>query len=343
MTTDNDHEAHDPQPNDPDELAALFRHVRAREQPPQEAERAIREAVYGTWRQTATASRRRGAVFAFAVAASVALALIAVLFRSDDPTPAGPVLMLARVERAIGDVRQSPAGRDSVPVETGDNLASATRLATAAGAGLALRWTDGTMIRVDAESEVRLELGTEIRLLRGAIYVDTGQAGSAAGAPVVMTPQGEVRHTGTRYMTRVSSAGTTVSVRSGAVAFRGEPRDARPRLEAGAGEQLTAPRSGAPRVEPALTWGSEWAWTESLSPGFVADGRSLAELFDWVAVETGRAVSYASSEARGLAERSLLHGSFELPPMRTLAVASATSDLIASADGGEIRVTLRDP
>jgi ferric-dicitrate binding protein FerR (iron transport regulator) len=344
MTTSNDHNGPAAQGNAPDALEELFRHVSARERPPREDEHAIRQSVHDEWRRVTGASWRRRTGIAMAVAASALLAVALLVLRPGAPVPGKPGPLVAAVEKVTGAATQT-AGDGSVwPLGAGgDSLIAGSRLSTAAASGLALRWTNGAVIRVDEATDLLLESGNGIRLLRGAVYVDTGEAQATGDTPAIITPQGRIRHLGTRYMTRLSPAGTAVSVRAGAVIFSKLDRVGKETLRATAGQRLVVAISGEPRFEDVPTWGEEWAWAEGLSTRFAADGRPLNALFEWVASETGRALAYASPEARQLASSSVLHGAFDLAPLEALSVASATSDLVAEVRGGEIFVRWREP
>lgn len=323
----------------PDALGELLRHAGARARPPRADENAIRTAVRHAWLQSTTAARRRRFV-TWAVAASVVAAVaFSLAGRLSGPGQPGP--RLATVEKSFGEVQSGAATGGADGVEAGADLHPGQPIRSGPDAGLALRWHDGTTIRIAADTSVVLTSRHELRLVRGAVYIDTGTAAARQSFAGVTTPAGRIRHVGTRYMARVDTTATTVSVRTGTVVFRPEGTADNDAVRATSSQRLSVSRSGPPRVESTSTWGPEWDWVDALVPAFRADGRSLAEFFEWVATESGRSLSYASPAARRVAKQNRLHGTIELPPLRALAVASASSDLTARVNEGEIRIALR--
>lgn len=325
-----------------DTLEALFRNVESRQPPPVEDEAAIRGVVQAEWRQVTRPANRRW-LAAAAIAASVGLAVALVLVRGGAPSGHLPAASVAHVEKVIGtvQVRDGRAVRGTIGPD--DAIAAGSRLTAGAGAGAAMRFTSGIVVRLAENSTAVLESVDRIQLVNGALYVDTGASTDAPADLAILTPHGVVRHVGTQYMARVLSSALRVSVRSGeirverAAAGRDEP------LRAEAGERLSISSAGPVRVEPAHTWGPEWAWADALSGGFDADGRSLADLFDWVGEETGRRIVYENDQARQVAAEVVLRGDIEMEPLETLDVAAAASDLSVAVEDGEIRVSLRQP
>jgi hypothetical protein len=53
------------------------------------------------------------------------------------------------------------------------------------------------------------------------------------------------------------------------------------------GEELVVHADGRSETRPAAGWGPDWAWVVAAGPPFVSDGRTVGELLDWVAAETG--------------------------------------------------------
>jgi hypothetical protein len=167
------------------------------------------------------------------------------------------------------------------------------------------------MVRLDAGASVRLTSPHRIDLLAGALYADTdpdGTRGAATGrAPgeglEIHTAAGVARDVGTRFMTRLVAGADTptlqVLVRDGTVAVERDSDS----VFANAGEQVVARAGAAIELAPAATFGPEWAWVIDSAPPFEVAGRSIAEILDWVARETGWTVRY---EDAALAEAA--HG-----------------------------------
>lgn len=328
-----------------DVLEELFRHASARQRPPRDDEQQVRETVHAHWREVTGRRRQRSRAWTWALAASVAgAALIGVLVRSNAPSLA-PVEQVASIGRVTGSVTlDSESG--SVRLEPGSkNTALAGRsLHTGRASGAALNWINGAVIAVDEQTRLRFISSTEIFLESGRIYVDSGQEQAANRVIDIQTPHGLVRHLGTQYMTRVHPDGLSISVREGRVMFQPIGNDMPDPSSAGAGQKLEVPAGGIATLEAISTWGEQWAWTETLTPGLSSGGHSVAELLAWAGRETGRRVEYTSLLAESMAQNTILHGTLDVQPMQALSVASATSDLTARVRDGYIEVSLsRDP
>ena len=215
-------------------------------------------------------------------------------------------------------------------------LINRQEVVTGTGSATALRWIHGQSIRLDENTRIRLDSANSIWLYKGRIYVDTTRRGSGAEALTIFTLGAQVRHVGTQYMTAVSAEGISVSVRSGKVALDmsgSEHLVAR-------GEQLTVTGNGKRSVQQIEAWGELWQWTESVTPDFDSDGRTIADLIEWVASETGHSVEYDSFEAEDRALQTILKGKLEREPMKALAMITQTSDMNARVSDGLIMVSL---
>jgi ferric-dicitrate binding protein FerR (iron transport regulator) len=197
---------------------------------------------------------------------------------------------------------------------------------------MAVRWADGSSVRLDQNSAVQLTASGDIQLLAGRLYVDTQDSIDAAETFVVLTPAGKVRHLGTQYMTALDNAGTTISVRQGRVRIDGPAALA----EAGAGEQLRVDPAGSSTRRVIPVYGDLWQWTQAVAPAFSSDGRTVADFLDWVSHESGRSIRYASPEASRMAQQVQLRGQIDMEPMRALAVVLPTSDLFFEVDEGAL-------
>lgn len=319
-----------------DRLEELLRLAAPRTRPPPDAERAARAALHAQWRDM-IAQRRRRYFAPLAAAALLAIALGAAALILRTPASAPARVTVATVEVVVGVALQQAADDSAAEsLAAARALQTGARITTAADSGLALRWRDGSSVRLDQGSRVRLTQDAEIRLESGRLYVDAGDV-AAATTLTIVTPAGRVTHLGTQYMTAVGAAGTIISVRRGRVRLDGLGAPA----EAGAGEQLQVDPSGSTRRRAIATWGDQWQWTQFAAPGFVADGRSVAEFLDWVSRESGRPISYASPEAERLARQTRLRGRIELEPIAALGAILQSSDLAYEARGGTLIIRMR--
>jgi ferric-dicitrate binding protein FerR (iron transport regulator) len=314
-----------------DVLEELFRHATVREQPPTEAEQAIRESLHRQWKDMTRQRKRWKYRMAFAVAASLMLAAVAATMLFQGPGAETPAVRVAEIQLIKGTAyRRSAPGEPvneltgAAPLETGQEVS------TAHGSGLALRWKNGITLRLDQNSRIWLDTAEQIELAAGRIYVDTGSTSDSVAALVLATPAGPVRHVGTRYMVAVNFGATSVSVREGRVLF-GEAG-----ATASAGEKLVEDAAGNQRREDIPVYGDAWLWAEGLAQPVSPEGRSVTELLDWIGRETGRAVEYASPDAARLAAETRLHGDVGLEPMQALQLISRSTDLAAELVDGKI-------
>ena len=274
------------------------------------------------------AMKRRGFM---ALAASLVVVAVAVTVLMNAPEPTMRGRPVAEVELTKGHASFTPAnGGPGSRVHARTMLETGQEIRTAPGGGLALRWHNGIALRLDQDSRVRLLSEASAELLSGRVYVDTDGAEASDVALLLNTPAGSVRHEGTRYMVSVKSGMTQLSVRDGSVLLGAG--------KASGGEQLTVSPSGVQTLDTIEPFGEPWSWTEQLAAHFETDGRTVADLLDWVAKETGRTVEFASDEARLLAEQTQMYGNAGNEPMKVLELAMETTDLDAEVLNGTIRV-----
>ena len=329
---------HGPRPDGPDRIEQLLRSAVARERPSAADEQAIREALRTEWLAATRRGRWRRASWVTAGAAALLVLAVATVQRPQsvaETTLASE--RLARVEIAAGRVQVATGGAGPAVAQVGAMLHAGEEIATANAARLALRWRDGSSVRIDERTTVRLTAEGEAELVRGRVYVDAGASTAAAAAPVILTPAGPDRHLGTQYMASVDAGATRISVREGLVVLAGggAPRTA------GGGQELSVGADGQGSLRPIPAWGEDWHWAESLAAPFAGDGQSMADFLAWVSSETGRRVEFASAAAEERAHATELRGTIELEPMRALELVLRTGDLAAGVDNGIIRVRFR--
>lgn len=322
-----------------DVLADLFRQVSARKPPPVEDEQLIRQAVHEQWREVIR--KRRHKRWAWALAASIMVAVVTVL-RIGPHTPIpDSELTLASVEKIIGTVAtQSVTGPVILRAGVANDITIGMTLRSETASGLGLRWINGAFIRLDERTELRLVSANEVHLQTGRIYLDTIEVPQGDQAIVIRTPQGLVRHLGTQFMTQFSASGLSISVREGEVMFEPLTVGHHVPTHAGVGQKLEISPGGGLDLETIPTWGDDWTWAEELSTAFQSEGRSLTDLFTWAGRELGRRVEYTSSSAESMAATTVLHGDLDVQPLQALSVATATTDLTARLSDGHIVVSL---
>lgn len=292
--------------------------------PAQELER-ITAAARESWREAVRGRRGEAAVrsktwpWALPLAAVLAVALGVAAWWWSRPA-GGPVPEVARLERATGTVRMENAGAARETVEEGGVIPAGAVLRVEGGeAGapsraalrlIAEKRADGSgggaALRLDAGTRLRLVSARVFDLERGAVYADTGSAGS--GALEVRTPLGTARDLGTRFALRLLEGperALEVRVRDGAVAVE----QAGATHIAAAGEELTLHQDGETLRRKMAVHGPEWDWVLEAAPRFTVEGKSLRELLDWVARETGWTYRFEDAELAASADEIILHGS----------------------------------
>jgi ferric-dicitrate binding protein FerR (iron transport regulator) len=194
----------------------------------------------------------------------------------------------------------------------------------------------GGLLRARAGSILELVGSGEVRLLRGAVYVDA--QGRSPSTPIrVDTPAGVVRHSGTQFEVAMVGNQVRVRVREGSVSVRGD-------LRVTVGEQLTIGPGGAAQREPFAPYDSEWRWVEAAVVDVPVEGRSLASLLHWVARDTGRKLEFADVRSAAIADDTILHGSVAgLAPELALRAMLATTSLEADVQVDRIVVRARTP
>ena len=222
-----------------DPIHRLLRQAGARSPAPRDRSDRVRAAVESRWRAELHAVRRRRLVLSIAASALAAGLLVVVLakgWRTPAPTSPATGETVATALRVDGSVR----GADGRALRAGDRMTPGGTIATGPGGRAALELTGGSLVRLDSGTQVAVGPGPEIRLDRGAVYVDTGAPRGRPGRVVVRTEMGEIRDVGTQFEVRLRDARLLVSVREGIARLT---RADRP-TEIGAGTRLLVGPSG---------------------------------------------------------------------------------------------------
>ena len=240
--------------------------------------------------------------------------------------PAPAAAQIAQIAPRDGRVRvRTDPARDWTEVhEDAGSLPTGTSIRTDAASKLALQ-IDEVSVRIASNAEVVLDSRSQLRLVRGKIYVDTGKD-ECARSHVRWSPRrGAVSDVGTQFEVQYDPAGYHVRIREGEVLLRHDAR----RQRGYAGEQLSIDASGAISLTPyrgatirpgigCRPWHRRRISTISRSRFSSA----------WVARETGVTVRYATPAVERRAMTTILHGSIRnLEPLEALAVMLATTDL----------------
>lgn len=286
---------------------------------------AIVAAGREVWRETVAArggERRRrwhgrGGGWAAGVAAVLAVALGVGWWwsaggRGGSAGPAGGAAeRVATVITAWHAPAGPPAGPDGREVTAGEEVETSSD-GGALPRQLALRLTTGTELRVDESTRIRLVSASEVELLEGAVYVDTGPDAGGERRLAVRTAFGTARDVGTRFLVALDrqapgappAGSLTVRVREGRVelARRGEVH------RAAGGEEMVVRPDGTVERRAVPVHGAAWSWVVAAAPAFDLEGRTLGELLAWVSRETGWRVRFDDPELQDSADGIVLHG-----------------------------------
>ena len=296
-------------------------------------ETRVRAAVRAHWQQKARrrSLRRRLAWVGVALGAAAAMVLVAGRLRGDRSAVTTGELV-ARIERVTPDghgITRSSASRQGLglqdPVRTGEWIE------TDAQSRAALRFLDGTSVRLDRESRIRALSTTVIELSSGAVYVDTARE---SGRFEVRTAVAMARDRGTQFEVRLFGRTLRLRVRTGIVELINRTRSVTGR----GGTEIAFSDDGA-ITRPILVHGADWDWTASVSPSLEIEGLALSAFLERVTREHGWALRYSDPPLAREASGIVLHGSVRgLPPAEAIQVAVATSGLRYRLAAGELLV-----
>jgi ferric-dicitrate binding protein FerR (iron transport regulator) len=240
-----------------------------------------------------------------------------------------PIAHLLKLE---GSIRMAGGG----PPRPGDPLAPGASLETGADGRAALSLADGTSLRIDSGTRVRLLSGPTLDLEQGAIYLDSGPGQNRRAFLEVRTKWGVVRDIGTQFEVRLTGDAMWLSVREGLATLARSGRS----FAAPAGTRLVA---GATGVESRALEGPDWSWVLAIAPSFEMEGRTLADYLDWLSRETGWRVEFADPAIARESSTIVLHGSVaELRPDETPAAVLPTCGLRHRLSDGTLLIERLD-
>ncbi len=320
-------------------VSRLLEGAGARPEPPAEDLARIKEAFRVEWREHVRRPQRsarwnpRLLALAATVAAAVGAGWWLWSLAVTGTSGAGGAAPAARVESVAGEANGLMPG-GTVP-------AGAT-VETAAGVA-ALRLAGGGSLRLDEGTRVVLVSPSEVRLDRGAVYLDSGAApGAGSRAVEIRTRLGVVTEVGTQFEVRLLEEGEAVRVRvrEGEVRIEGGAASA----SAVAGAELTVRAGGSVARGSIPVHGPAWSWTLKAAPPLEIEGRTLDQLLARVARETGWTVEYENEALAASVGSIRLHGDVgHLAPDQALDVVLpgaglrhrvADGRLIVGADAG---------
>ena len=296
-------------PEGEETIERLLRLAGPRTAVPDDEANRIRSIVHSHWRASLTARRRRRT---FWMAGSLAAASLILLFirlgeeahpiRRFDPE-ATELPWIATLERIVGVLRTV----DGHALGPGSGIRAGTDVQTGSSDRAALLLVDGTSLRIDHDTRLKLLTDSVVVLAQGAIYADTGQGKPSSVGLEIRTRFGMVRDVGTQLQVRLDDTALEVSVREGVARLeRGDQT-----REANAGFQLSVEEGGRITTRESTVSGAQWSWILQVSPPFALEGHSLGEFLDWVERENGWRSRFTDPTVTAHARAIVLHGTVE--------------------------------
>jgi ferric-dicitrate binding protein FerR (iron transport regulator) len=322
-----------------DVTAHLLRLAGAPQEPRSDRSARVRQAVHDAWRAHRRQQMVRRSAAAVALCGIAAALILVVWIDRSRPPAARPSeaklpseVTTAMAARTQGRPVLRPADAAGMPLTSATPIHVNDVVETDGASRASLRMADGSSLRIDRGSRVRVVSRASVELDRGAAYLETG--GESRGFEI-RTPMGTVRDIGTRFEVRLIEAGLRLRVRAGMVQIaRGATVT---NAVAGTETTVTTTAVGARQV---AAYGPEWGWVSTLAPPFAIEGRSVRAFLEHMAAEEGWTLRYASPAVAEASDRIILHGSIDgLGPQEALEVALATSGLQYRLRGGELLVS----
>ena len=286
----------------------------------------VRANVRSEWQgRTRRRAAKRKALFVTALAGAVAM-----LFTIARAPELGRPAVVREAVAVVEDVDGGPER-----IRSGASVRIGEQIETTGQSRVALRFADGTSVRVDTRSRLRVLAGSAIELAAGAVYVDSGRE---SGQFEVRTALATARDIGTQFEVRLLDAQLRLRVRTGVVELRDEVRT----ISGRPGTEILLSATDA-MSRPIPVHGADWEWTTRLAPRLAMEGMSLHAFLDRIAREHGWTVEYVDTFLERESARTILHGSIEgLAAADAVAVAVETSGLRHHLERGVLVLSRKD-
>jgi ferric-dicitrate binding protein FerR (iron transport regulator) len=257
--------------------------------------------------------------------------------------PRDTLVPIARMAFASGQVLEVEASAQKVvhSLRAGDAVRAGSRIRTGSDSLASITLGASVDLRLDRETELRIDSVSELSITKGAVYLDTGNQAGTTEVVTVRTPFGEVEDVGTRFEVRVDPSQVLVRVRDGAVRItRGTVTSS-----AAAGSAIALHRDGEVIRQPIEVYGPAWSWIVRAAGPYSLEKRTLAAFLTWVARESGRRVRFVDARLEESAGGTRVEGAIDgLTPEEALAVVLPTCGLTHRLDQGDVVIErLGDP
>ena len=252
--------------------------------------------VHKSWRRDSL----RSLVLRWVVPMGVAATAIIATFMVSEPQLI-PVQAVASVAHVVGDGPLSSKYSEGASVHLGEVIN------TGPEEGLSLLLARSESLRIDANTQIRVDAADRFTLLAGRVYVDTGQFVYRNGGLKIDTDFGLVTDVGTQFSVAATDTGLDVAVREGRVDVRDESVTYAARM----GERLKLVPGQAAELAELNPHDDYWNWINELTPTYDMTNKSLLDFLKWAARETGRELRFETNASRMFAMRTDIHGSVD--------------------------------
>ena len=317
--------------DDEETTRALLNVAGARRAPSEARTARVRAAVLTEFR--AAQRRRRMQRIALVTGLCAAAAVVALVVWVRMPAGSSAVERLAVLQRIQGPAAvQARRAAASLALTTMAPLFADDVITTAKGQRAAIQTRDGSSVRLDERSRVRLLNAMVIEVEAGAVYIATAPGSHGFE---VRTTMGTLRDIGTQFEVRLDASALRVRVRSGMVEV-----DRRSGSKTIGADMEAEIRGGAMTVRPITGSSADWAWTADLAPPFDIEGQPLQRFLEHLSREQGWRVTYADRQSRDAAAASVLHGSVAgLSADDALRVVLGATGLVYELRGDELVIS----
>lgn len=297
----------------------------------------VKSLIRPVWREGVAARTRQYSrlwLGGLATAAALVIALVSLpFFHRSTPVPLQRAVHVALIEGAL---EVTPPGSHVGILTAEDTRAEIPRgslIRTGAESRAAIWLADQRSLRLDVDTELRLDSEASISLESGAIYIDS-QNRSSSGVEI-RTAFGTATEIGTQFEVRLEDSAVNVTVREGLVSLMHADEE----HQITQGISLSLKADGSVHTGTITAYDPSWWWIQEIAPVFEIEGQTVLAFLDWVSSETGLSVSFANTETEQFAATTILHGSIEgLSPNEAPNAILPSCRLAATVDSGTLQI-----
>jgi ferric-dicitrate binding protein FerR (iron transport regulator) len=269
--------------------------------------------VHKTWKRDA----RRGWLLRWLMPVGIVASALLAFMIFMQPGPVPPVA----VATVVSTISSTSAAQDYV---AGASIFEGELITTGSGGGISLLLARNATLRVDENTQVRVDAADQFALLEGRVYADTGEFIYRDDGLSIKTTFGVVRDIGTQFAVTAGPESLDVAVREGRVELAGQADTYAARM----GQRLTLVEGQEASLSDLDTHDQYWDWIVGLTPEFDMGNKSLLDFLKWAARETGRELRFETDDSRMFAMRTDIHGSIDgLTPDEALEAILSTTTL----------------